>query len=65
MVLYLAATVIGVVAIVFLVIHLTKTGSTTPASHSSTPGATSHRRGGPGAALHDHRRRPRRLVPAE
>ena len=40
MVLYLAASVIGVIAIVFLVLHLTKTGSTTPAATSSTPAAT-------------------------
>jgi hypothetical protein len=42
MVLYLAASVLGVVAIVFLVIHLAKSGSGTAAGGSSTPtsGAT-------------------------
>jgi hypothetical protein len=39
MVLYLTAAVIGVAAIVFLVIHLAKGGSST-ASGTSTPGAT-------------------------
>ena len=39
MALYLAASVIGVVAIVFLVIHLTKTGTKTPAASSSSPAA--------------------------
>ena len=39
MVLYLAAAVIGVAAIVFLVIHVAKGGSST-ASGTSTPGAT-------------------------
>jgi len=40
MVLYLTAAVIGVAAIVYLVIHLAKGGSST-ASGTSTPGATS------------------------
>jgi hypothetical protein len=40
MVLYLAASVIGVVVIVFLVIHLTKTGTNNAAGGSSTPGTT-------------------------
>jgi hypothetical protein len=42
MVLYLAASVIGVVLIVYLVIHLTKSGANNAASGSSTPtmGAT-------------------------
>jgi len=40
MVLYLAAAVIGVAAIVYLVIHLAEGGSST-ASGTSTPGATS------------------------
>ena len=40
MILYLAGAVIGVVVIVFLVIHLTNTGANKAASGSSTPGAT-------------------------
>jgi hypothetical protein len=40
MVLYLAASVVGVVVIVFLVIHLTKTGTNNAAGGSSTPGTT-------------------------
>jgi len=40
MVVYLAASVIGVVAIVFLVIHLTKTDGGNTAGGSSTPGAS-------------------------
>jgi hypothetical protein len=47
-VLYLGAAVIGVAAIVFLVIHLAKGGSST-ASGTSTPGATTTAGGG-GAA---------------
>ena len=47
MVLYLAAAVIGVAAIVFLVIHLAKGGSST-ASGASTPGATTTAGGGAG-----------------
>ncbi len=38
MVLYLAGAVVGVVVIVFLVIHLTKSGTNKAASGSSTPG---------------------------
>ena len=49
MVLYLAAAVIGVAAIVYLVIHLAKGGSST-ASGTSTPGATSTATGGGAAA---------------
>jgi hypothetical protein len=45
MVLYLAAAVIGVAAIVFLVIHVAKGGSST-ASGTSTPGATTTAGGG-------------------
>ena len=45
MVLYLAAAVIGVAAIVYLVIHLAKGGSST-ASGTSPPGATSTAAGG-------------------
>ena len=48
MVLYLAAAVIGVAAIVYLVIHLAKGGSST-ASGTSTPGATSTAAGGAAA----------------
>jgi hypothetical protein len=48
MVLYLAAAVIGVAAIVFLVIHLAKGGSGT-ASGTSTPGATTTAGGGAAA----------------
>jgi hypothetical protein len=48
MVLYLAAAVIGVAAIVYLVIHLAKGGSST-ASGTSTPGATSTAAGGTAA----------------
>ena len=40
MVLYLAASVIGVAGIVFLVIHLTKTGANTTAGGSTTPSAS-------------------------
>jgi hypothetical protein len=40
MVLYLAAAVIGVAAIVFLVIHVTNNGGSTAASGASTPSAT-------------------------
>ena len=40
MILYLAGAVIGVVAIVFLVVHLTKTGTNNAAGGSSTPGTT-------------------------
>jgi hypothetical protein len=47
MVLYLAAAVIGVAAIVFLVIHVAKGGSST-ASGTSTPGATTTAAGGAG-----------------
>src|SRR6185312_12527897 len=50
MVLYLAAAVIGVVAIVFLVIHLTKSGSGA-ASGTSTPGATTTAAAGQGYVL--------------
>jgi len=50
MVLYLAAAVIGVAAIVFLVIHLTKGGSGT-ASGTSTPGATTTAAAGQGYVL--------------
>jgi hypothetical protein len=39
-ILYLAASIVGVVLIVFLVVHLTKSGSNTPASGASTPKAT-------------------------
>ena len=39
MILYLAASVIGVVLIVLLVLHLTKSGGKSPASGSSTPTA--------------------------
>jgi hypothetical protein len=47
MVLYLAASVIGVVVIVYLVIHLTKSGANNPAAGSSTPstGTTAAARG--------------------
>ena len=45
MVLYLTAAVIGVAAIVYLVIHLAKGGSST-ASGTSTPGATATATGG-------------------
>ena len=41
MVLYLAASVIGVIVIVFLVIHLTKTGAGNSASGSPTPSTPS------------------------
>jgi hypothetical protein len=41
MVLYLLASVVGVVVIVLLVVHLTKTGTNTPAAGSSTPASTS------------------------
>src|SRR5947209_1364620 len=44
MVLYLSAAVVGVVAIVFLVLHLTKGNSGTPGATSSSPGT------GPAAA---------------
>jgi hypothetical protein len=50
MVLYLAAAVIGVAAIVFLVIHLTKSGSGA-ASGTSTPGATTTAAAGQGYVL--------------
>jgi len=50
MVLYLAAAVIGVAAIVFLVIHLAKGGSST-ASGTSTPGATTSAGAGQGYVL--------------
>jgi len=50
MVLYLAAAVIGVAAIVFLVIHLAKGGSGT-ASGTSTPGATTTAAAGQGYVL--------------
>jgi hypothetical protein len=49
MVLYLAAAVIGVAAIVFLVIHLAKSGSGTAASGTSTPGSTATAGGGAAA----------------
>jgi hypothetical protein len=39
MILYLAASVIGVILIVLLVLHLTKSGGKSPASGSSTPTA--------------------------
>ncbi len=47
MVLYLAASVIGVVVIVYLVIHLTKSGANSSAGGSSTPstGTTAGARG--------------------
>ena len=41
MVLYLAAAVIGVVAIVYFVVHMTKNSGSTSASGTSTPSATS------------------------
>ena len=41
MVLYLAAAVIGVAAIVFLVVHVTHNSGGTAASGTSTPSATS------------------------
>ena len=41
MVLYLLASVVGVVVIVLLVVHLTKTGTNSPAAGSSTPASTS------------------------
>jgi hypothetical protein len=50
MVLYLAAAVIGVAAIVYLVIHLAKGGSSA-ASGTSTPGATSTAAAGPAYVL--------------
>jgi hypothetical protein len=50
MVLYLGAATIGVAAIVFLVIHLTKGGSNT-ASGTSTTGATPTAAGGQGYVL--------------
>jgi hypothetical protein len=48
-VLYLAAAVIGVAAIVFLVIHLAKSGSGNAASGTSTPGSTATAGGGAAA----------------
>jgi len=51
MVLYLAASVIGVVVIVYLVIHMTKSGANNSAGGSSTPstGSTAAARGQNGA----------------
>jgi hypothetical protein len=37
MILYLGASIVGVIVLVWLVIHLTKTGTSTPASGTSTP----------------------------
>jgi hypothetical protein len=48
MVLYLSAAVVGVVAIVFLVLHLTKGNGGTPSAGSSSPG-TGTTAGGPAA----------------
>ncbi len=50
MVLYLSAAVVGVVAIVFLVIQLTKGNSGTPSASSSSPGTGTTAGGGPNAA---------------
>jgi hypothetical protein len=49
MVLYLSAAVVGVVAIVFLVIHLTKGNGGTPSASSSSPGTGTAAGGGPNA----------------
>ena len=49
MVLYLAAAVIGVAVIVYLVIHLAKSGSGNAASGTSTPGSTATAGGGAAA----------------
>ncbi len=49
MVLYLGAAVVGVVAIVFLVLHLTKGNSGTPSATSSSPGTGTTAAGGPAA----------------
>jgi hypothetical protein len=49
MVLYLAAAVIGVAVIVYLVIHLAKSGSGNAASGASTPGSTATAGGGAAA----------------
>jgi hypothetical protein len=52
MVLYLAASVVGVVVIVYLVIHLTKSGANNPATGSSTPSTgTTAAAGGPGTGF--------------
>jgi hypothetical protein len=50
MVLYLSAAVVGVVAIVFLVLHLTKGSGGTPSAGSSSPGTGTTAGGGPAAA---------------
>ncbi|HEV2536364.1 MAG TPA: hypothetical protein VGU21_02520, partial [Streptosporangiaceae bacterium] len=50
MVLYLSAAVVGVVAIVFLVIHLAKGNSGTPSASSSSTGSGTTAGGGPNAA---------------
>ena len=47
MVLYLLSSVVGVVVIVLLVVHLTKTGSNSPATGGSTPGTTPTPAAGP------------------
>ena len=47
MVLYLLSSVVGVVVIVLLVVHLTKTGSNSPSASASTPGTST---ASPGAA---------------
>jgi hypothetical protein len=49
MVLYLSAAVVGVVAIVFLVLHLTKGNGGTPSAGSSSPGTGTTAGGGPAA----------------
>jgi hypothetical protein len=47
MVLYLLSSVVGVVVIVLLVVHLTKTGTNSAAGGGSTPGTTSTPTAGP------------------
>ena len=49
MALYLAAAVVGVVVIVYLVVHLTKSGPNSAASGTSTPSTEHHGHGGGGA----------------
>ena len=47
MVLYLLASVVGVVVIVLLVVHLTKTGTNSAATGGSTPGTSPTAAAGP------------------